>query len=141
MSPIPEVAAVLAGFVLAHAVWNVSDLPEGTLLVPLAIIEVSGERHLHRFEAATQEQAIAAGKAAMHDAMPTADAWAFARDGRLDRDGRVTDVVSVDFWAKGMTKPVTVIQKYKAPSKSGQAIGNSSCEPQPPSWHHGNQAS
>lgn len=37
--PVPEATALLAGFVLAHAAWSVSDLPEGQLLVPLAMIE------------------------------------------------------------------------------------------------------
>src|SRR3989442_15084255 len=87
VTPIPEAAAVLAGFVLAHAAWSASDLPKGDLLVPVAVIEVKGERRLLRFEAETQEQAIARGKAAMQDAMATADAWAFARDGLYERGG------------------------------------------------------
>lgn len=41
----------LAGFAFAHAAWSVSDLSEGELLVPLALIEKSGERQLLRFEA------------------------------------------------------------------------------------------
>ena len=120
MSPIPVAAGILAGFVLAHAVWNVSDMPVGGLLVPLAVIEIGGERHLQRFVAESQEQAIAAGKAAMQEAMTTADAWAFARDGRLKRDGRLVDALAVDFWAKGMTKPVSVFQVYQPPSDSGR---------------------
>jgi len=35
----PDLAVLLAGFVLAHAVWSVADLPSGELLVPLAVIE------------------------------------------------------------------------------------------------------
>jgi len=119
MSSIPEVSAILAGFVLAHAVWSVSDLPEGELLVPLAMVEVSGERHLQRFEAATQEQAIAAGKAAMQRVLSTGAVWAFARDGRFSRDGRSVDVISVDFWGKGMTEPATVVQEYQPAAHPG----------------------
>ncbi len=111
-------AALLAGFVLAHAVWNVSDLPNGELLVPFAVSEVENERSLERFEADTQEEAIAAGKAAMQGAMSTADSWAFARDGTMDRDGKEVDVLSVDFWSKGMPEPMTVIQEYQPPTKS-----------------------
>ena len=40
----PDAAVSLAGFVLAHAVWSVSDLPQGELLVPLALIEKAGQR-------------------------------------------------------------------------------------------------
>lgn len=41
--PVPEATALLAGFVFAHAAWSVSDLPEGQLLVPLAMIEEGSE--------------------------------------------------------------------------------------------------
>jgi len=120
VTPIPEAATVLAGFVLAHAAWSASDLPKGDLLVPVAVVEVKGERRLLRFEAETQELAIARGKSAMHDAMATADAWAFARDGLVERGGHRVDVLSVDFWAKGMTKPVTLVQEYQPFARSGK---------------------
>jgi hypothetical protein len=71
----------LAGFALAHAAWNVSDLTPDDLLAPLAFIEESGERRLVRFEADTQEEASRSGKAAMEEASQSADAWAFAREG------------------------------------------------------------
>jgi len=120
VTPIPEAAAVLAGFVLAHAAWSASDLAEGDLLVPVAVVEVNGERRLLRFEAETQEQGIARGKSAMQDAMVTADAWAFARDGLFERGGHKVDVLSIDFWAKGMPKPVTLVQEYQPFARSGK---------------------
>jgi len=80
-----------------------------------------GERRLLRFEADTQEQAIARGKAAMQDATSTADAWAFARDGLYERGGHKVDVLSVDFWANGMPKPVTLVQEYQPFAKSGMS--------------------
>ena len=120
MTPIPEVAAVLAGFVLAHAAWSASDLPKGELLIPVAVVEVKGERRLLRFEAETQEQAITRGKAAMQDATSTADAWAFARDGLYERGGQRVEVLSVDFWAKGMPKPITLVQEYQPFAKTGK---------------------
>src|SRR4051812_12591641 len=100
-------ALLLAGFVLAHAGWNVSDLEEGDLLCPLAVVEEHGQRTLDRFEAKTQEEAIAKGKAAMVEHSKTADAWAFAREGLLTEETGKTDILVVDFWAKGMAKPVT----------------------------------
>ncbi|MEO7418462.1 MAG: hypothetical protein ABI163_15485 [Thermoanaerobaculia bacterium] len=114
MSP-PDAGLLLAGFVLAHAAWNVSDLPKGELLVPLAIVERGKKRELIRFEADTQEAAIGKGKAMMAELGTSVDAWAFARDGLL-RDpetGGAVDVLIIDFWAKGMESPANLIQRYE----------------------------
>jgi hypothetical protein len=113
MTSIPEVAAVLAGFVLAHAAWSVSDPPNGEALVPLAVVVEHGERRLLRFQADTQEQAITKGKVAMRQAMTAADAWAFARDGLVERGGQKHHVLSVEFWSKGMTAPAVLVQEYE----------------------------
>ena len=116
---LPDAGLLLAGFVLAHAVWNVSDLPKGELLVPLAIIEQGDKRELIRFEADSQEAAIAKGKAMMAELGTSVDAWAFARDGLL-RDpetGRAVDVLTIDFWAKGMESPANLIQRYEPSAK------------------------
>jgi hypothetical protein len=116
---IPESAVLLAGFVLAHAVWSVSDLPKGELLVPLAIIEKSGQRELLRFEAETQVQAINNGKAAVAKRQADADAWAFAREGQFKEGDKYVDVISVDVWAKGMDAPMTFVQRFQ-PFASGE---------------------
>ena len=123
---IPEVALSLAGFVLAHAAWSVSDLPEGELLVPLAIIEKYGKRQLIRFEAETQEEAIKKGKSALTEAKETADAWAFAREGLLTEGNGKVEVLAVDFWAKGMKEPVTLFQRFEPYATKGEfkIIGN-----------------
>ena len=109
---IPEAALLLAGFVLAHSAWSVSDLPAGESLVPLAIIESGGERRLVRFEADTQEEAITRGKAEVASLGASADAWAFAREGLMPHGGSKVDVLSVDLWAKGMDNPVTLVQRF-----------------------------
>ena len=80
MTTISEAAAVLAGFVLAHAVWSVSDLPNGDGFVPVAIVVVQGERQLRRFVADTPEEAVSKGRAELRAAMSNAEAWAFAHD-------------------------------------------------------------
>ena len=111
---LPLPALLLSGFVLAHAVWNVSDLPKGELFCPLAIVEQAGVRKLERFEASSQAEAITHGKEAMSLATKTADAWAFARDGMIRlQDGTKINVISVDFWAKGMERPASLIQRYE----------------------------
>jgi len=120
MNAIPAAAWALAGFVLAHAAWIVSDLPDKYLLAPFAIIERSGQRELHPCEAPTQEEAIAAGKRSMPQWTATSDAWAFAREGSFREGEDRTDVLVIDFWAKGMKEPVTLIQKFERFTKHGR---------------------
>jgi hypothetical protein len=114
----PEAAILLAGFVLAHATWSVSDLPKGDLLVPLAVVEVGGERKLVRFEAETQENAIAKGKEFVVTQQSTATAWAFVREGQMKMNNGKIDVLVIDAWAKGMSEPITFIQPFQ-PYASG----------------------
>ena len=115
---IPDSLVLLAGFVLAHAAWSVSDLPKGELLVPLAVVEKDGQRQVLRFEAATQEEAIARGKATLARRQAELDAWAFAREGLLrDKSGKV-DVLTVDAWAKGLPRPVSFVQRF-TPAATG----------------------
>ncbi len=120
MNEIPAAAWALAGFVLAHAAWIVSDLPDKDLLAPFVIIEQSGHRELQPYEAPTQEEAIAAGKAAMPQWTATSDAWAFAREGSVREGQDRTDVLIIDFWAKGMKEPVTLIQRFERFTKHGR---------------------
>jgi hypothetical protein len=114
MTDFPQAALLIAGFALAHAAWSVSDLSETELLVPLAVVERSGQRHLARFEAATQEAAIARGKAAMA-ADNESEAWAFAREGtwRAKNDAPSQDVLVVSFWARGMQRPASLVQPFR----------------------------
>lgn len=115
----PDAAVSLAGFVLAHAAWSVSDLTEGEYLVPLAMTERAGQRELHRFQAETQEQSIAEGKAAMDKLSGRVDAWAFAREGQFNEGSSHVGVISVDAWARGMTTPISLVQKFR-PFSSGR---------------------
>jgi len=119
--PLPVPALLLSGFALAHAAWSVSDLPKGDLLCPLAMVEMNGERLLTRFEAATQAEAIARGKESMAKMTETADAWAFARDGLIRaKDGSKIDVITIDFWSKGMAHPASLIQRYEPFAEHGK---------------------
>lgn len=108
-----DAATILAGFAFAHAAWSASDLPRGELVVPLAFVQKGAERELVRFEAPTQEKAVAGGKAAMADARSHSDAWAFAREGLFPREGKKVDVLVVDCWAKGMSAPATFVQQFE----------------------------
>lgn len=120
MDDIPTAAWLVAGFVLAHAAWIVSDLPDKDLLAPFAVIQRSGQRKLQAFEAPTQEEAVAAGKEAMRLRTDSADAWAFAREGSFREGKEATDVIVVDFWARGMSAPVTLIQRFERVTKHGR---------------------
>ena len=111
----PDAAVSLAGFVLAHAAWSVSDLSGGEHLVPLAMTEKAGQRELHRFVSEAEEQAIAA----MGKLSGRVDAWAFAREGQFNQGSGDVDVISVDAWAKGMTASISFAQKFR-PSASGK---------------------
>jgi len=115
---VPEAAALLAGFVLAHAAWSVSDLPEGQLLVPLAMIEESSERKLVRFEAETQEEAISKGKEFVLEQKAAASAWAFAREGQINTATGYVDILVVEAWSDAMDEPITYIQPFQ-PFASG----------------------
>jgi hypothetical protein len=121
MIDFPPSALSLAGFVLAHAAWNVSDTAEDERLCPLAIVEeVGGGRRLLRFEADTQESAIESGKATMREAAASSAAWAFARESAWRRADMTEqqDVLTVDFWARGMASEATLLQPFER-SKSG----------------------
>jgi len=116
MANLSRDAVALAGFTLAHAVWSVSDTEPDELLTPLALLELAGQRRLVRFEAETQEEAIARAEAAMGEASGEADAWAFAREGVWRPSGvaeDAQDVVLVEFWGAGMDAPAAVVQPFE----------------------------
>lgn len=120
MEDVPHHALAVGGFTLAHATWSVSDLLDSELLCPLAIVERKGQRELLRFEAETQEEAIAEGKRAMVEEKDV-EAWAFAREGVLRQEsGEPQDVLVVDFWAEGLPNPLTVIQPFERYTKTGR---------------------
>ena len=104
---------MLAGFVFAHATWSVSDLTEGESLVPLVITDNGGHRQLMRFEAETQAQAIAEGKAELAAHGNEFDAWAFAREGQFKEDGAYVDVLTVEAKSKDMKDPIAFIQRFR----------------------------
>ena len=109
--------SLLAGFVFAHAAWSVSDLSEGELLAPLAILEKSGQREIFRFEAETQEQAIFEGKVMLSTRERDVDAWAFAREGQMQERERYVDVLSVEAKTSDMLESIVFVQRFQPFSK------------------------
>lgn len=131
MPPVPQNALEVAGFVLAHAAWSVSDTTDDGVLCPLAMVERDGGRRLMRFEATSQCDAVARGKKAMADLTETADAWAFAREGATSdgaaADGAADDqgprsALTLEFWAKGMDTPLAIVQHFERPCRAGRFV-------------------
>jgi hypothetical protein len=120
MTAVPAVAAVLAGFVLAHAAWSISDLPNGDGFVPLAVVVVKGERRLQRFAGSPADEAVAKGRAAMRTAMSSADAWAFAYNSVTVTGGQRSHAIHVEFWSKEMAAPATLVQTYQPMTDSAR---------------------
>jgi hypothetical protein len=116
---VSEQAIQIAGFALAHAAWNVSDAPEGELLVPLAFFQTGEALKLVRFEADSQETAIREAKTFIAEEQSQVDAWACAREGLIrNANGVSVDVISVDAWAQGMESPIVFVQAFR-PSAAG----------------------
>lgn len=123
MTELPQRALSLAGFVLAHATWSLSDTESDERLCPLAVLEGDdGDRRMTRFEADTQEEAIVAGKIAMREAKNHVAAWAFAREGAWQRMDSTPsgDVLAVDFWATGMPSVATLMQPFSRAANGGR---------------------
>ena len=123
MSPY-ESAARFGGFVMAHAALVASQLEEGELVCPFAIVEKDGSREVRDFEAETQEEAIERGKASFHQIAPGTDAWAFAREGLMSRPGSSDrqDVLLVSAWAPGLEEPLVLIQAFNPAPSGGFAL-------------------
>lgn len=119
-----ERAIRFGGMVLAHAALITSDLPEGELMCPFAIITKDNRRQLLPFEAETQEAAVENGKASLDDLRDQVDYWGFGREG-LWSDSEVTadktDVLVVSAWAPGMHEPAVLMQRFR-PAATGQFV-------------------
>ena len=113
-------AARLAGRALAYAALNLSDLPEGALLVPfVTFIKRPGDprfarEDLVRFVANTQDEAFAAARVRIAEMQEHVNGWAFAREGLIrDADGTPMDVIVVESWAQGDEEPMSMVQPYR----------------------------
>ena len=116
MASLTPGAVSLAGFTLAHAVWDVSDAEPDEFLAPVGMLELQGQRRLVRFESGSSEDAVARAEAEMREASADADAWAFAREAAWRPSGpagELQDVVVVEFWGEGMDAPAAVLQPFE----------------------------
>lgn len=123
LSPV-EIAARFGGFVMAHAALVASDLEEGELVCPFAVIEQAGKRKVMNFEADTQDQAVAQGRASLQQLEAGTTAWAFAHEGLMSTPGADTqqDVLLVSAWAPGIEEPLLLIQAFNPAPNGGFAL-------------------
>lgn len=116
---LPTPAFLLAGFILAHALFGASSLPPGKWFVPVAGVEAGQERKVLRFEAKDQAEALAAAASAIERATSTADSYAVAREGTADGSAGKQQAILLEVWTKGLDKPLQVVQPYaRADGKS-----------------------
>jgi len=115
MTEITGEALGIAGFALAQAVSSVCDTGTEKVLTPFAISEsADGARHSTQYEAATPAEAIEKAKGDYAINSATRDAWAFAREGsdqHVDSE-EARDVITVDFWSKGMPYVASLMQRF-----------------------------
>jgi hypothetical protein len=105
---------LIGGFVLAHAAYSICDAGRDELLIPLVVAEIDGKREVMRFEADTQEEAVAAAQSALVGLKASADIYAFAREGIWrEADGSGTDVFLVEAWTRDSQVNVSVIQPFR----------------------------
>lgn len=105
---------LIAGYVLAHGGYSVSDLEKDELLIPFAVTQSGESQEVIRFEAETHEEAIENAKAELKRLRDSVDIYGFAREGTMrSGDGEGVDVISVEAWEKGLSNHVIVIQPFK----------------------------
>ena len=113
----------LAGFLMVHALWVMSELTEGDLYVPSALCETAkGDRELVVFEAESQVEAIERGKAFLQSPPDRFVRCAFARDGRVNTAAGYVDILNVSMWERSKGEVAIVTQPYRPPFKKSFAL-------------------
>lgn len=105
-------AILLAGYLLAHSAENLSFVDEVKVLTPFSICLRGGELNTKFHTGKTQAEAVAAAKQELAANLDKCDAWAFAREGRLDENDQVTQTLSVSAWSSGMENTVVFVQRF-----------------------------
>ena len=89
-----HLAAELAGFFAAHAIWNVSD--GGPLIPMLAYRAADGGRQLERLALDNLESAVAQGKSRLTANPMDADDAALLYDGRITLGAEKQDAIIIE---------------------------------------------
>lgn len=116
---LPAAALQLAGFLLAHAFWTVSEMPEGGHYVPQALcMNAAGNRTLTSFDAATPTDEAAKAKAFIGTGSNAYADCAIARQMRVGTPAGDVDALVIDV-VQGEGSLVTVVQAYRPAAKGG----------------------
>jgi len=110
-------AAELAGFLMAHAVWCVSD---GSTLTPLIGYEKAGKRSVLRLQAKEMKKAVEQGQAWIEANPEAAERAVVIHDAYATIDGRRTDalVAAVRQYTPNLMK-LQIVLPYR-PAGSGR---------------------
>ncbi|MBB5315447.1 hypothetical protein [Tunturibacter empetritectus] len=117
-----EDAVRFGGMVLAHAAWIASQLEDGALVCPFAVIQTGNQREVVPFESDSQAESIERGKASFQDFSRKVDLWSFAREGLRSYPGSdetKVDVLTVTAWKRGLDEPI-VLQQAFIPRATGK---------------------
>ncbi|WP_078119464.1 hypothetical protein [Thiosocius teredinicola] len=100
-------AAILAGYLAAHAVWSVSD---GETLIPIyGYLSGKGERVVERLAYHRLEQGVAARQERLNINLNGYSAAVLVFDGRINLDAGKKDALIVEFRSYGDTPGFVVV--------------------------------
>lgn len=109
-------ALQLAGFLMAHGFWTLSEQSAGDSYVPQALCETSaGERRLVSFDAPTPEQSLEEARGFMGSAAGQFAECAFSRQTEIPLGAdRSTPALVIQLTGNG--RDITILQPYRPAS-------------------------
>lgn len=112
-------ALQLAGFLLAHGFWTISEQTAQDRYVPQALCEtVAGERRLVTFDAPTPEQSQADARSFMGSSAGQFARCAFSRDAQVPLgQGQSATALVIDLRDGG--RELTIVQAYRPAVANG----------------------
>lgn len=120
--PLPAGPLQLAGFLMAHAFWTVSDLPADARYVPQTLCETArGERQMTSFEAESEEASLRQAEAYLEAAAPAFAACALARQAAVRLGNEPVPALVIEL-VEGGTPVVTVVQPFRPAAQGGFAL-------------------
>lgn len=120
--PLPAGPLQLAGFLLAHAAWTVSDLPAERRYVPQALCETArGERQMTSFDAESEAASGAQARSYLDAAAPHFASCAFARTTAVPMGEGSVPAIVVEL-VEGGAPLITLVQPFRSASEGGFAL-------------------
>jgi len=110
---IPDAVVRHAGLVMMQLASIASNLEDGALVCPFAVVTKGTDRQSIAFESETQDEAVAKGWASLEQWKSNIDLWALAREGLVKSPRGKDDVLLVAAWTFGMAEPAMFTQRYE----------------------------